>query len=367
MQSRLSLPQRPFIEAVAAQPTNPPTVYTNAIADPSPRRSSHRQPPASCILCRRRKVKCDRATPCGNCLRAGAECVPFIPSRVPRGRQGGRKRSKADGKLLDRIAKLEGLVRDIEGYAGAPGKHGATAFGGSSGADPVGARKGPSDVVVSSDVQDQLNRSSGGAEADRVQPPVEGLDRYMGASFWVTLSEEISGLKDVLGGSTEEEDEGESEHTPPSDLSSSGPQQQQQANHSGFVISRMTSGDASIHPTRHQVFTFCEVYLVNVDRVFKILHAPSLRRYLQEDAAELDCSPGLGGLEALRFAIYYAATASMADEECRHRTGEDRALLLARYRTGAELALAKADFVNTVEMSTLQALTIYLVGAYFGL
>ena len=86
-----------------------------------------------------------------------------------------------------------------------------------------------------------------------------------------------------------------------------------------------------------------------------------MRRYLQEGAAELDCSPGPRGLEALRLAICYAAILSLTDEECRTRIGEDRVALMAKYRAGTELALAKADFVNTIEMSTLQAMAIYLV------
>lgn len=74
---------------------------------------------ASCHLCRKRKIKCDRADPCSNCTRAGATCVSAAPSRAPRGRQGGRR--KVDSELLQRIAKLEGLVKDIEhGYSGSP-------------------------------------------------------------------------------------------------------------------------------------------------------------------------------------------------------------------------------------------------------
>ena len=66
----------------------------------------------SCHLCRKRKVKCDRGNPCSPCQRAGAECVYSAPSRLPRGRQGGRR--KKDSELLQRIAKLENLVKDLE-------------------------------------------------------------------------------------------------------------------------------------------------------------------------------------------------------------------------------------------------------------
>jgi hypothetical protein len=115
------------------------------------------------------------------------------------------------------------------------------------------------------------------------------------------------------------------------------------------------------YPTRSQVFTFCEVFLANVDPVLKILHAPSLRRYVLEGSERLDCSTGPKGLDALKFAIYYAAITSLTAGECSQQIGEDKAVLLRRYRTGIEVALVKADFVNTEEMSTLQALVIFLI------
>lgn len=312
---------------------------------PSPGDSSHPPTPASCTLCRRRKVKCDRNTPCGNCQRSRAECVPFIPSGTARGRQGGRKRKREGGELLERIAKLEGLVRSIEGHETPQGEQERA-----TGDDTIGATG--------------VNASASGGPPeirDRTQPAAPRLDKYLATSFWVSLSEEIHGLKDVFGGSTDDEDEEESELAPPSGMSSLGQQQLRQSIHSGFPILRTMIAEDIVLPKPHQVYTFCDIYLANVDPIFKILHGPSLRRYLQENAAELDCSPGPGGLEALRFAIYYAAVTSMDNGECRHRIGEDRTVLLARYRMGTESALAKADFINTVELSTLQAFVIYLV------
>jgi hypothetical protein len=71
----------------------------------------------SCNLCRRRKIKCDRSNPCAHCVRVGAVCTTSAPSRAPRGRQRGRH--KHNSELLDRVAKLENLVKRIEqGSAG---------------------------------------------------------------------------------------------------------------------------------------------------------------------------------------------------------------------------------------------------------
>ena len=316
-----------------------------SIDDPSSGDNNHPPNPASCTLCRRRKVKCDRTTPCGNCQRSKAECVPFIPSRAARGRQGGRKRKRGEGEILERIAKLEGLVRSIEGHETPQGEQERTVGDGTIGTLDANASGGPSEI------------------RSQYQPAAPRLDKYLAASFWVSLSEEIHGLKDVFGGSSDDGEEEGGEMAPPTNTSSSDQQNLQQTNHSGFAILRTTIAEDIIHPKPHQVYTFCDAYLANVDPIFKVLHGPSLRKHLQENASELDCSPGRGGLEALRFSIYYAAVTSMDTGECGHRIGEDRTVLLARHRAGTESALAKADFINTVEMSTLQALVIYLVGS----
>jgi hypothetical protein len=357
----LQLPQNHFpphllMDASAAKAPNQTIPPSQKVGQRlSARRNQHSQTPASCTLCRRRKVKCDRAFPCGSCARAGVECVPSITSQAPRGRQGGRKR-KVDDELLERIAKLEGLVKNVGGDSD---EHGMTPRRMNS-TPAVGVREESSQYVVA-DSYDRSKESSIGTSGYRSDDPGSGLDRYLGSSFWMTLSDEINGLRDVLNGSSDKEDEAEEGQTPASSLLSSARQQQQQGSDSGFIISPTTPVESSGTPTPHQLYTFCEIYLNNVDPVFKILHAPSLRKYLQEGAAELDCSPGSRGLEALKLAICYAATVSITDGECRNRIGEDRAVLMTKYRVGTELALAKADFVNTIEMSTLQAMTIYLV------
>jgi hypothetical protein len=131
-----------------------------------------------------------------------------------------------------------------------------------------------------------------------------------------------------------------------------------------FGSSALRSSTSSLeHPTPPQVRTLCLIFLSNVDCVFKVLHAPSLKKYLFGHVKDLDCSPGPGGLEALKFAIYYAATTTLNAEQCMKQLGEDKCTLLSKYRSSIELALARADFVNTLELSTLQALVIFLVSS----
>ncbi|KAL2858196.1 hypothetical protein BJX68DRAFT_162674 [Aspergillus pseudodeflectus] len=71
--------------------------------------------PKSCLACRKRKVKCDRQLPCGNCSRWTIECIfPSPIRRCPRARtKTGATRSRGDQALQDRIHMLEAQVSEL--------------------------------------------------------------------------------------------------------------------------------------------------------------------------------------------------------------------------------------------------------------
>jgi hypothetical protein len=172
-------------------------------------------------------------------------------------------------------------------------------------------------------------------------------------------------MREVLNQSSDEEDDDSELAQNVGSLSVS------QFGQSNFVICAPEilpgRGSALKHPTRSQVHFLYSAFMTNVDPVVKVLHGPSLRRYLVEETGKLDCSPGPKGWDALKFAIYYTTTTSLTPEECLKRLGEEKAVMLRRFRSATELALARADFVNTEEMSTLQALILYLVSRSFNL
>lgn len=64
----------------------------------------------SCVLCRQRKVKCDRRQPCSNCIRAKASCI-HPPGA---GRAAKRPRQQMDTKVLDRLSQLETTIRRLQ-------------------------------------------------------------------------------------------------------------------------------------------------------------------------------------------------------------------------------------------------------------
>lgn len=68
---------------------------------------SRPRPTFACIRCADRKVKCDRQSPCSNCVKHNIECL-YNPSHPTRKRQ---KRVK-DQILTDRLQYYEALLKD---------------------------------------------------------------------------------------------------------------------------------------------------------------------------------------------------------------------------------------------------------------
>ena len=60
----------------------------------------------ACVLCAQRKLKCDRNTPCANCVKSRTQCLASTPRPL-----GRRKRKFPEQQLLERLRKYEDLLR----------------------------------------------------------------------------------------------------------------------------------------------------------------------------------------------------------------------------------------------------------------
>lgn len=103
------------------------------------------------------------------------------------------------------------------------------------------------------------------------------------------------------------------------------------------------------------------IYMTNVDPMSKILHKPTLRKFISGAKDHIDTMPGVSKMQALMFAIYFAAVTSLTPDECLAQFGDHKQQLLDRYRFGTEQALIQANLLVSMEMVPLQALVIYLV------
>lgn len=66
---------------------------------------SRRTVDRSCVLCNRRKVRCDRRSPCSACLRGGRQCV--FPDASDQSRRRGRPRKTTIADVASRVSDLE--------------------------------------------------------------------------------------------------------------------------------------------------------------------------------------------------------------------------------------------------------------------
>ena len=164
---------------------------------------------------------------------------------------------------------------------------------------------------------------------------------------------QVEGLKQTMDDVSDEEGTQESGQTP-SDTQSPKPMI--------FGSSPLPSADLRmLHPNPTYMSALCEIYIENVDPMAKCLHTPSLRNLVSHAGANIQGIPPNSYVEALLFAMYYAAITSLTHEECLQQFNDGRELLLARYKMGVETALSNANLLGSAEMGTLQALVIYLV------
>ncbi|KAK8136028.1 fungal specific transcription factor domain-containing protein [Apiospora sp. TS-2023a] len=366
------------------------------IIDPSVEPSSAMNP-RSCVTCRRRKVRCDKHMPCGNCRKAHISCIFPAPGRAPRRPRPKdpnappKQTSEREVELMKRLRKLEGIVEELSGQIEVDTRQ-PTSSGNSpeDSSHPVGDERRLESTETSPSIASsgrttkpaELGRSAttGGMRARQmtlnspIQSPGgsqvhrdfgrlvlndDGKRRYVSNAFWSRMSDELSALRAETEKFTDEEsDDSDDDGSTPATSTST---KDQQADHHAFIFGYRSSDVdlRKLHPLPSQIPFIWQIYTENVDPIVKILHVPTMHNVIRQVRADMNTlTPGL---EALMFAIYYASITSMEENEVQINFNTDKARLLDQYRFGTEQALAKANFVNTSDAVVVQAVTLYLV------
>ena len=307
----------------------------------------------SCTSCRHRKVKCNKTTPCDQCLESGIECI--YPTRRTRPTRAQRDASKArDQELLARIRHLERLLANNAD---------AIPAGSNTRTDPSSLLESPLDSPFSSAGVHSASAETGVPVDDHYAAFIKQQkrgSRHLNETFWSSLNNEFEGLKHLIENPLDDEDdpnEGESTSTDaaysPSDLVLNEPNN---SNHTKIV-----------HPPNAHSVVLWQFFFKNVDPVCKILHRPTGIAYFSNLKAFFHPSTRrfkFKSLEALTFAAYFAAVTSMSSEECLDYFGDEKDILSARYKYYTEKVLMEADYLNNMEIPTLQGFTIYIVSVF---
>lgn len=127
-----------------------------------------------------------------------------------------------------------------------------------------------------------------------------------------------------------------------------------------LLVGHGASRDLSeLHPTPVHIFRLWQTFLVNVNPLSKVVHAPTLQQTILDASEDVRNIPR--PVEALMFSVYFLAVTSLQNEDCQTMFGEQRSTLLARYAQGTQQALVNARFLKSLNMGTLQAYIFYLV------
>ena len=226
------------------------------------------------------------------------------------------------------------------------------------------------DVTVVGRISDATNVTSVLGDVANVDVPSSRLNEkyaafiklqetgspYLSGEFWANLCGEVDGLRHLLEHSPEEDDLDDSASNS-TDAKLSPPHFIFNEPGISFELEPPYPSDA------HRAILF-QFYFANVDPICKILHKPTSISHLVGAKDLIDESTGrfkFKSIEAITFAIYFAAVTTMSPEECLNYFSEERDVLVMRYKRSTETALTQADFMNSMEIVTLQALTLYIV------
>lgn len=166
-----------------------------------------------------------------------------------------------------------------------------------------------------------------------------------GSTLWENLRDEIQDPKEALPGSSDEEmGEPSNFPFPESLLLGSG---------------TMNKDLSALHPTPVQIFRLWQTFLVNVNPLIKVFHAPTVQQMILDATGDLKKVPR--PIEALMFGIYFLSISSLSNEECEGMFGESRLSLLAKYSHGAQQSLINSRFMKSLSIITLQSYVLYLV------
>ncbi|KAF7552020.1 hypothetical protein G7046_g7552 [Stylonectria norvegica] len=285
----------------------------------------------ACVLCQHRKIKCDRHTPCANCIKANVTCTPSTPAPA-------RKRRRPNQDLQERLARCEQLLKQYaDGSVPSPTAQQALT---PSAYDP------PTDQAA-------ISPSSTDSKAPKWKPKgkmvkEDGGVRFMDSYLWASIHDELQAMREIV----ETEDPDEASVLGSDDLP-------QDYNCDLLLPSdSFTMSTEDLQPEPVHVFRLWQLFLDRVNPLMKVIHVPTLQPYVMEAATSMGNIPM--SYQALLFSVFTMAVVSLSEVEAVQILGMTREDGLRRFTMGTKIALTKFGFTKNYDMAALQALLLHL-------
>ncbi|KAI8284301.1 hypothetical protein K4K60_002071 [Colletotrichum sp. SAR11_57] len=299
--------------------------------------SQHKSPRVlACVLCQHRKIKCDRNTPCSNCIKANVTCTPSTPAPA-------RKRRRPNQDLQERLARCEALLKQ---YA----TTGSTTP--PAGPPTVSSILSPSTQPTPSSTAASIIDDIGSPATSQWKPAgkvvvEDGSVRFMDSYLWATVHDQLTAMRQIIEAEEEEQSVLGSDAVTPDD-------------NVDLLLNDFAAIDLEdVTPSPVQIFRLWQVFLERVNPITKLIHVPSLQPLVVEAAA--NHSNVANNAQALLFSIYLVATLTMTEAEARQMLDSSKEDALKKFTAGVKAALTKVNFLKNHDMMTLQSLILYLV------
>ncbi|KAF4964443.1 hypothetical protein FSARC_7629 [Fusarium sarcochroum] len=345
-----------------------PNTAANAAATNAPQTSNAGRKRRSCLMCSKRKVKCDKQKPCNSCVKAGNECVfPDVSAN--------RSQVGMSPELVEMLQRLEKAIHTLE-----PGSldrpegilpHEQLTVGDNRDILPALEHDSRQDdaTIAMGDEPSNQNDKGPGAELDSQQPGSSkldgassiapsvpschgdspgkiirdhGRDTYVKRWFWHDRSTETS------SGSSSEFDY---DDVPPEE----DPMVIDGNLHSN--LHPLQSKESFLQTLVAQRMRLWSIYKERVEPLTKLLHLPSL----EPTVLETQLLSSVDGMQCIILAVYYGGITSLSEEECVLMFQNSQAQVLSRIRAELEKMFASVDLIHTGDIRPLQALVLYLV------
>ncbi|KAG6038457.1 hypothetical protein E4U41_004160 [Claviceps citrina] len=288
----------------------------------------------ACVLCQHRKIKCDRNSPCSNCIKANVTCVPSTPAPA-------RKRRRPNQDLQERLARCEELLK-LHADGLGPGQPQPAA--------PAATPLINESLIMhdgSESVHPTTDKSSSFRPACRMVTD-DGSVHFMDSYIWAAVHEELQAMRDIV----EMED--------PEESSVLGSEGLTPENHTDlfFPGDLSTANLDDLVPEPIHAFKLWQLYLDRVNPLFKVVHVPSIQPFVLEGAINMMSLPH--HQQALLFSIYTTASLSMNESESVQALGMAREAAVQKFLAGTKVALIRFNFLRNYNMTALQALFHYM-------
>lgn len=317
----------------------------------------------SCLECRRRKLKCDKQSPCTNCSKFSRECMFLAPAldsvSQKKLNEIKEKMGTLERTLEEDVARRKSDAREARRVSSAdlPGE------GSESDEEPVPEdEKGlePTPMATVDATYESSNETNDDILDLGFRVGKFRMSERLGGLFRPKLAEEMvfALVRDNKRGTEPEaplKDDANTFLDPGPTFIAPG---------SGFIFGD-TGNQRNVTdylPSKSGADLLMKRYHINCHFVARVVHWPSFQ--MQYDTFWTAILSGVEpppSLQALFFSMCFSAVASMSYSEVDTVFHQSHRRVLSNFQRATEIALAKSNVLRTNKFETLQGLIIYLI------